>query len=41
MKKNEIKVIEINKPSKEEAQKKIKELSLYLSHNWISNKSNE
>lgn len=31
---NEITVIEINKPTKEEAQKKVEELSKFLSKYW-------
>ena len=44
-KKNEpIKAFSINKPSKEEAKKRIKELSEYLSKNWyttLEKQSNE
>lgn len=37
----DIKVIEENKPTKEQAKKRIEELSIFLSKNWIINPIND
>ena len=36
----EITVIEVNKPSKEEARKKVEELSRFLSEDWTAKHNN-
>ena len=38
---NNINVIEINKPNKKQAKKRIKELSNFLSKNWFESKNNK
>ena len=38
MKKEDIKVIEENKPTKEQAKKRLEQLAVFLSKNWITKK---